>query len=237
MKIEVYCLAHQEAKIMPYFMKHYAQFAKVILLEGHSTDKTVDIALEWGAEIRKVDSNNEVNDEIWLQIKNNCWKDSKADWVIVCDADEFVYSRNLLKILSKTDSVVFLPRLFNMMSEVFPETRSQIYDEIQYGKEGGAKMNLFRPDCVGEINYAIGCHYADPVDKNGNKISPNVTSEILTLHMRHLSRAYTLEKNRYLYSRLSEVNKKHNWGYHLGASEEEYNRWFNNEMAQLIKVI
>ena len=236
MKIETYCLAHQEAKIMPYFMKHYTKFSKVILMEGHSTDKTVEIATDWGAEIRNVDSENTINDQLWLDIKNNCWKDSKADWVIVCDADEFVYHPDLMEYLKMSSEVLYMPRLFNMMSDHYPTTEGQIYDEIQYGKEGGAKMNLFKPSALREINYAIGCHHANPMSYAG-AITPCVNSEILTLHMRHLGRKETIEKNRYLYSRLSEVNKKFGWGYHLGASQEEYNRWFNNEMTATIKVI
>lgn len=242
--IETYCLAHQEEKILPYFLKHYTQFSKVILLEGHSTDRTIEIAESFGAEIRKVDSNNEVNDEIWLQVKNNCWKDSKADWVIICDADEFVYHQNIERYLSETDSILFMPRLFNMMSEKFPTGNDQIYNEVQYGKEGGAKMNLFRPGIVKEINYSIGCHHADPKTEFAD-IKPDLTSPIITMHMRHLGRKETLLKNKYLFSRLSPVNKKHGWGYHLGPNENEteedyekrYNHWFNCEMAQVIKVL
>jgi glycosyltransferase involved in cell wall biosynthesis len=237
MKIETYILAHQEEKIIGYTMKHYTQFSDVILMEGHSTDRTVEIAQHYGAKIMKVDTNNQVNDEVYLQLKNNVWKESKADWVIIADCDEFVYLPNLKVYLENTLAQVIMPRLFNMMSETFPTTKGQIYEEIQYGREGGAKINLFNPSFVKEINYAIGCHHADPIDKFGYKIAPDVQSPILTFHMRHLSRQYTMDKNKYLYSRLSDINKLHNWGYHLAATNEEYNRWFNNEMTALIKVI
>ena len=244
MKIETYCLAHQEERVMPYFMRHYTQFSKVILLEGHSTDRTCEIAQEWGAEIRKVDSQNEVNDEIWTDLKNNCWKQSTADWVIICDVDEYVYHPHIIQYLESIEHIAILPRLFNMMSEKFPTGKGQIYDEVQYGREGGAKLNLFRPSAITDINYGVGCHTAHP-ERNGNKVEPFVTSPIMTFHMRHLSRAYALERNAYLFSRLSEVNKKHGWGYHLGPAPGEsmaeyvnkYNRWFNNESTALIKVI
>ena len=221
---------------MPYFMRHYSAFSQVILMEGHSTDRTVEIAKSFGAIHMEVDTNNQVNDEIYLKLKNNIWKESKADWVIICDADEFVYHSNLKAYLKKTKSIVFMPRLFNMYSEFFPSKDGQIYDEIQYGKEGGAKMNLFRPSELAEINYAIGCHHASPVGKNG-VIIPDLISPIITMHMRHLSRKYIIERNKYYFGRLSDVNKKYGWGYHLGATEEEINRHFNNELTQVIKVI
>ena len=237
MKIDVYCLAHQEAKIMPYFMRHYSQFANVILMEGHSTDKTVEIAESYGARIMKIDSNNQIDDDKWTNLKNNCWKESAADWVIVCDADEFVYHPNLLQILETTESTVFMPRLFNMFSREFPTTNGQIYEEIGYGREGGAKMNLFKPSQVSEINYAIGCHDAKPLDKSGNPIHPNISTPLMTLHMRHLSVEYVIAKNAYLFPRLSEINKKYSWGYHLAAQADEITRYFNNEMTALIKVV
>jgi len=241
MTIETYCLAHQEERIMPYFMRHYTQFSKVILLEGHSTDRTCEIAQEWGAEIRKVDSQNEVNDEIWTSLKDNCWKQSTADWVIICDADEYVYHPALTDYLAATEYTAFLPRLFNMMSEKFPSGNGQIYDEVQYGREGGAKLNLFKPSELTEINYGVGCHVAHP---EGN-VNLSVTSPIMTFHMRHLSRAYALERNAYLFSRLSKTNKDHGWGYHLGPGpgesykeyEKKYYRWFNNESTALLKFI
>lgn len=233
MKIEVFCLAHQEEKILPYFMKHYTQFADVTLMEGHSTDRTVEIAESYGAKIWKVDSNNEVNDDIWTNLKNNCWKESKADWVIICDADEFVWHPNLPKFLEETDFTILLPRLFNMFSDEFPTTTGQIYDEVKHGKEGGAKMNIFRPSEIEEINYSVGCHYARPV---GN-VKLGVTSEVLTLHMRHLSAQYVIDKNAYLFKRLSEVNKSRGWGYHLGSTPEEVRKYMHNEMTQLIKCV
>lgn len=233
MNIETYCLAHQEERIMDYFMKHYSRFSQVILMEGHSTDRTVQIAKSYGAIHMEVDSNNEVNDDIWTNLKNNCWKNSKADWVIICDADEFVVHPDLPGYLEQTKSTIFLPRLFNMFSENFPTTKGQIYDEVQFGREGGAKMNVFKPSEIREINYSVGCHHARP---EGNVIL-DINSPIMTLHMRHLSRQYVIDKNRYLHARLSETNKKHGWGYHLAAPPEEVIRYFNNEMSALIKVI
>ena len=233
MLIETYILAHQEEKIIGYTMKHYTQFSKVIVFEGHSTDRTVEIAESWGAEVRKVDTNNESNELIFLDIKNNCWKGSKADWVIVCDTDEFVYCPNLIEILETTDSTVFLPRLFNMFSEVFPTTEGQIYDEVKMGKEGGSKMNLFRPDQVEEINYDVGCHVSRPT---GN-IKLNLTSPILTLHMRNLSKQYLIEKCAYISGRLSQVNKDNKWGYHVSFPPLKIIQDFNNESTALLQIV
>ena len=233
MRIQTFVLAHQEEKMLPYTMRHYTPFSEVILLEGHSTDRTVEIAESWGAKVWNYDTNDQVDDRTFLEIKNNCWKNSDADWVIICDADEFVYSKNLIGILENTEHTIFMPHLFNMFSDHFPTTEGQIYEEVQYGKEGGAKMNLFRPDQIKEINYGIGCHVAHP---EGN-VKLCITSEIRTFHMRHLSADYVIKRNAYLNSRRSQENKDHGLGYHLEASPAEVRTYMKNEMTAILKVI
>lgn len=233
MKIEAYVLCHQEEKIIPYLMRHYNQFAQVYLMEGHSTDRTVDIALSMGAKIIPVDTGNQVNDKIYLDLKNNAWKDSKADWVIICDTDEFIYHHNIKQYLENTPYTIFLPRLFNMYSETYPTTEGQIYEEVCMGVDGGGKMNLFKPSEIREINYLPGCHNAKP---EGNvKLCAN--SEILTLHFKNLSREYVIERNAYLFNRMSEINKRYGWGFHVGKGAEAVNKDFDDNAERLIKVV
>lgn len=237
MKIDTFVLAHQEEKMIGYFMRHYSLFSQVYLMEGHSTDRTVEIAKSYGAIRIPVDSQNEVNDEIWTSLKNNCWKQSTADWVIVCDTDEFVVHpegiTHLLQFLNNTDATVLLPRLFNMFSGNFPITNGQIYEEVKHGREGGAKMNVFRPSQIKEINYRVGCHHAEPT---GN-VKLDINSPLITLHMRHLSEEYVIARNHYLSSRLSDINKKMGWGFHVSATDDEVCTYMRNEMTSLIKVI
>jgi glycosyltransferase involved in cell wall biosynthesis len=99
---------------MPYFMRHYSQFANVILLESCSTDRTIEIASSFGATIWKYDVPDEINDEWITKLKNNCWKDSRADWVMIVDADEFIYHPNITEILRKTDAMIIRPKFWNM---------------------------------------------------------------------------------------------------------------------------
>ena len=233
MKIEVYVLACNEEKIMPYFLRHYTQFAHIILLESSSTDSTAQMVSDVGGEIWHYDHPDEINDKLFLDMKNNCWKESEADWVIIVDADEYVYHPDLLRILSETDSTIFLPRLFNMFTDKFPTTEGQIYEEVTGGREGGAKMNLFRPKKIREINYAIGCHNASPQ----GDVRLNINSEIMTLHMRHLGSDYVIERNARGARRLSELNKQMGWGYHVNSSEEDVITYMRNEMTGLIQVL
>jgi glycosyltransferase involved in cell wall biosynthesis len=232
-KIEVYTICHNEEKILPYFLRHYTRFADVIIYDNFSTDRSREIAASFGARIIDFDSNNQLRDDLQIEIKDNCWKGSKADWVIVGDTDEFVYHKDLLQTLKTTRATVISPKLYNMFSEVFPSTEGQIFEEITMGIEGGAKLNLFRPGEIKSINYSPGCHHADP---KGNVIFVDIPS-ILTLHMKNLSRQYVIERNAYLGPRLSAINKRNGWGYHMKFGAKEINTAFDNAMGSLIKIL
>jgi glycosyltransferase involved in cell wall biosynthesis len=236
MKIEVYCLANNEELLMPYFMRHYGRFADVIILESCSTDRTIQIAHDMGAEVWSYDMKDELNDQWFTYLKNTCWKDSKADWVMIADADEFIYHLDLVNILKSTDATVIRPRFYDMYSKKFPTTEGQIYDEVTMGVEQLApnpKMNIFRPVDILDMNYAPGCHDASP---SGN-VKIDIDTEIKTLHMRNLSLDYYLAKNQRHSQRRSQVNKDNHWGDHVDLPKEDMIRKFVNGIENAVKVI
>ena len=239
MKIEVYCLANNEELLMPYFMRHYNQFAKVILLESCSKDRTIEIAESMGAEVRSFDKPDEINDLWFTELKNTVWKDSTADWVMIVDADEFIYHPDIVSLLEQTEYTALLPAFYNMYSDVFPTAEGQIYDEVKYGRRWGGEANIYGkiniiklPD-ITDTNYSPGCHRAN---LRGN-VNIGVTSDIKTLHMRNLSREFTVNRVMSHARRMGEYNKKMGWGAHVFKSKEEIIAQMEEEMRDLIKVL
>jgi glycosyltransferase involved in cell wall biosynthesis len=238
MKIEVYAICYNEEKMLPYFIRHYSQFANIIIYDNYSTDKSEEIAIKGGAKVIKYDSNGELRDDIYLQIKNNCWKSSKADWAIVGDCDEFVYHPNLINVLENTDSTAYDLKMYNMYSLKFPTTSGQIYDEVKMGvareKIGSpGKMLLFKPSEITDINYSPGCHSAKP---KGN-VKINAASDIKFLHMRYLSKEYLINRYAEYNKRLSNINKQHDWGGEYQYSVNRLSSDFDNQIRKIIKVI
>jgi len=233
MKIEIYALCHQEATIIPYFMRHYNQYGQVFLYEGHSTDGSAELARSLGAIIIPVDTGNKLRDDIFTDIKNNCWKASRADWVIICDMDEFIYPPNLVAYLETIKETIILPRHFEMVSDVFPTTKGQIYEEVQNGFETKSKMFLFRPTSLTSMNYGIGCHDAVPE----GIVHINRTSEVICMHMRYLSLERILMRNAYLSGRRSEINKKNGWGWHISIPANAAEEFLNENRSKIIKVL
>ena len=91
--VTVYTITYNEEVMIEFFINHYRKIfpnCEINVYDNYSTDLTVDIAKKYGCNVIPYDTNNELSDETYLQIKNNEWKNSKTDWVIVCDCDEFI---------------------------------------------------------------------------------------------------------------------------------------------------
>jgi hypothetical protein len=233
MLIETFAVCHNEEKILPYFLKHYLQYGSVAIFDNESTDSSTDIINNSDATLFSFSSDGKFREDILTRLRNDCWKESKADWVIVTDIDELVYHKNLLKALKRASGTVIMPRMFNMYSDTFPVTQGQIYDEIQYGIEFNSKMCLIKPKEIKEINYEPGCHFAHP---EGN-FKLNFTSDIINLHFKNLSQEYVNERNAYLNTRQSDENRANNWNWHLATTPEQTAEDFAIAKTKLIKVI
>jgi len=237
MKIETYVMVNNEELLVPYIMRHYGSFSKVIFLESNSTDRTVELGIKLGAIIRKYEIPDELDNMTMLQIKEYCWHGSEADWVIVCDADEFVYHPDIISVLDKSKATVIHPTFHNMFSDQFPTTEGQIYDEVNMGTPDGdfwlSKMNLFKPKEIIKMNYAIGAHHAYP---EGNVIIDN-NSGIKTLHMNFLGRQYLINRYRRNKERHSTKDRQNGWGIQSLWSEEQINHYFDEQLKRVIKIV
>lgn len=233
MRIETFILANNEELLMPYIMRHYDRFSDVIILESNSTDRTKEIAHNLGADVWSYDWPDEVNDKIFQNIKNQVWKGSRADWVIIADADEFIWGD--FSQLEKTKFTIIKPQFYDMYSEAFPITEGQIYDEVRMGIQQISplpKMNIFKPGEIINMNYAPGCHEALP---EGNIQIGNPGFK--TLHMRYLSKEYVIDKNARHSRRMSEINRTNRWGWHVDKPAELIIAEFDENMKHLTKII
>jgi len=169
------------------------------------------------------DSGDKIRDDIYRNIKNNCWKKSKADWVIVCDMDEFVYTAHGDKRIK--DFTIIKPVWWEMISDHLPTTDGQIYEEIDYGVPYGrpAKALMFNPKAIKDINYGVGAHTLNP--KGDVRILE--TPLINVLHYKMLSLDYYLKRFALFSSRLSVINRKHKWGYHYDFDQETLIKAYN----------
>ena len=235
-KIEVHALLHNEAQLLPYFVMHYSQFADIYFYESDSTDGSAELARIMGANVINFPTGNVINELVFLEMKNNCWKKSKADWVIIADTDEFVYHPDIINILSNTKYTIFYPQEWRMFTDKFPTTNGQIYDEVKYGipgQFGYNKMNLFRPDQITDMNYDAGCHSCNP---QGNVLLAPET-DIITLHFHDFGVDYRVKRNAHVMSRISEINLQRGWGTHNAWSREKIQAYYDDAKKHVVRVI
>ena len=112
--ITIYTITYNEQFILPHFIKWYRDKfpdCRIVIYDNESTDNTVGIAYENNCEVVFYSTNNKLTDSKYLEIKNNCWKDANTDWVVVCDADEFLeVDKNMLN----TDQTIYKSKGYNM---------------------------------------------------------------------------------------------------------------------------
>ena len=205
MNITMYFINWNDIEYLPFLKIHYGSFCnKIVMYDNYSTDGSVNFAKKLGFEVRTFGKKGELNDQYYLDVKNNCWKEEKhkSDYVIVCDADEFI------KIPDKLTCSI--PRMegYNMVSDQMP--KHSIFD-INTGEpsESYSKWAIFSPSRIKDINYVHGCHVAKPV----GDLSNHDTCQLY--HYRQIGGVDRLIKRHEQYrERMSAFNKKHGMGFH-----------------------
>ena len=215
MNIEAYIIAYNEAETIGLTIKHYKQFcSRIVIFDNFSTDDTREIALSMGCDVRLFGVKGVLSDKEYLKVKNHCWKQSRADWVIVCDADEILWHPDITSVLLE-DCTIMTTYGWNVYSEDVPR---ESWLEITKGYHDGnySKSVIFKPT-LKEINYHYGCHSNNP------KGDIRFSKEVLTLfHYRNVGGYERLSNRHAMYrERLSDHNKEIGLGVHYTFKESQ----------------
>jgi len=233
--VTVHLITYNEELMIEFFVKHYRKLfpnCVIKVYDNYSTDETVKIAENLGCQINYYDSNNKLSDSKFLEIKNNCWKDSETDWVVVCDCDELI-SITEEELINESNNGVTLFKFdgYNMVNTEGPLNlhelsfgfRDTIYD----------KTLLFNKSKINDINYQPGCHVCGPSGEV--KYSTNIYK---MLHYKYLGVEYTVSRYKMFADRLSDENKRMGWSYHYAENEAKLRRYYSEMNSRgLIKLI
>lgn len=224
MKIETFFIGWNRENTIHLTIKHYQKLGKVTYYDNFSDDRTRDIAESLGADVRLFGTAGVLDDDVYTDIKNHCWKNSKADWVIVVDDDE------ILLLPEKMEGTILKPRGFSIFSNDIPK---EDWMEITTGIDDPnySKLCCFRPDQIKDIKYIWGCHQANPV---GNV---EIFEAGTLLHYRSAGGADRLIKLHQTYEPRRQRSPK-NMRYGLGGhyketvdDPEKTRKWFNENLA------
>jgi glycosyltransferase involved in cell wall biosynthesis len=218
LRIVLYYINWNDSFYFPFIKEHYGKFCeRIVMLDNYSTDDSVSIAQKLGFDVKTFGIKGVLDDYEYLNVKNEAWKECRGqgiDYVIVCDADEFICLDNPIGSAPKVTG-------YNIISETLPKKSVM---EINTGSisESYSKQAIFNPDKISEIHFRPGCHF--------NNISGTVTTEgdCRLLHYRCIGGVERMIKRHDLYRpRMSVANIQHGLGYHYNYENiKKTAEWF-----------
>lgn len=237
--ISIYTIAYNEELISEFFIKHYRNMfptCSITVFDNFSTDKTKDIFEKLNCSVIQYDTNNKLSDSKYLEIKNNCWKTSSNDWILICDIDEILHlNEDQLKIEESLGSTLIKGEGYNMYN-ISSNPDDIDIERLQYGLRDSAydKIYIFNKKFISEINYFAGCHSANP--KGVIKFSNN---SYKLLHYKGLGENYVVNRYKMFADRMSDENKKNKWGVQYLETEEKIRTFYRNQIndPQLLKLL
>lgn len=242
MVVHLYTLCWNEATLLPYFLGHYDRFVdRIVIFDNGSTDDSVQL-IERHPKVQgfSFDTAGRFRDDVHLQIKNWAWKTSRgvADFVIVCDMDEFLYHPDItgtLASMCREGYTIARPAGFEMISDSLPRPGRMIHEEIRDGvySEKYSKCILFDPNAIDEMGYLPGCHDCRP----SGSVRLYDSDALKLLHYKRLGLDYVLGRVRMYRERLSDFNRRAGLGYEYDFPDEAHREEFFALKQQARRVI
>lgn len=248
MNLEVHILTSDYSWVLPWTLRHYCSFADRVIVHdgGPSWDEegtTRKLCACHGAIWRQWDTAGELNDDLAVKLKNSCWRDTDAAWVIVADDDELIWfpepamvdgrrfvehaavARHVLSVYENLGAAVIKPHGFEMFSDTLPVLgeHNQIWGAIRDGAPDDkwyAKPVLFSARRVADSGFGLGAHEARVVTKDGyalvvDKDWPRANPPAYLLHYHQIGpEAFVAERYDATFRRFSQKNLAHGWGNH-----------------------
>ncbi len=206
MKVHIFSPCWNEEVLLPYYFRHYKQRfddVRFTIYDNMSTDASREIMLQHGAEIISSDTRGELRGDVQSRIRNHAWKNSDADWIIVCDIDEWIEADDAF--IEQTNCTVVKTEGYHMVGW------HQNLDKVVRGSHHiyWDKCALFRREKITDMNYGPGCHKCKP---EGDVIYNS--ERVLLYHMKCFHPLYYIKRHKLSAARVSEVNRRNGWSRH-----------------------
>lgn len=231
--ITVYTLTYNEELLIKFMIDHYRQRfpgCHIVVYDNYSSDNTNKIATANDCEIRLYDTNNQLQDLKFLEIKNNCWKNSLTDWVIVCDLDELLdISKAQLKAEEHSGTTVIRSKTYDMINLKDNLDIAGMKYGVASPVEG--KLCLFNKKYIREMNYIPGAHACNP---EGHVVYSKKFYKLY--HYASINTDATIERFKARAKRLSPENLKNRWGYHYLMTPQQIQEEYKEERSKAVKV-
>jgi glycosyltransferase involved in cell wall biosynthesis len=222
-----------ESSILPLVIKHWKKFVdNIIFYDNGSTDSSKLIAESMGCQVIHFETGGKLDDIAYLNIKNNAWKNSEADYCIVCDCDEILFflpypERKLFEENLENGTTIFKTHGWNIYSNEIPKD-DLLEITTGYTFDNYSKFIMFSPQKIAEMNYQPGAHKCSPYGEI--KYSDEV---LYLLHYKNIGGVERLlNRNRLFSKRMSVNNMKNGFGSHYNEAEGKTRKVFAERLAK-----
>ncbi|MEI6406279.1 MAG: glycosyltransferase family 2 protein [Actinomycetes bacterium] len=226
--VDIYVPCFNEERIIPYLHKWYAHRlpgASFHIFDNESSDNTVAAALDLGCTVTTFSTSGQYDEGSLRDLRNSAWKTSTAEYVIVCDADEFLEVDEVL--LGNQKPVLVKGIGYNMFGD-----GTQSLDQIDRGLRNTwyDKWLCFRPDSIIDMRLSEGSHTAQP-EYRQSSMAENFVERPL-YHYRAFDVDDLVAKFRRNAERMSAINRERNWGTHYLTQEPELREKYRRSLLE-----
>jgi hypothetical protein len=138
MKVELITMMYNEEFLLPFFLNHYSWVDEIVVLYDKDTNDNSESILcdANNVSIIPFDMPDGMDDGLKSKLISNAYQSSTADWVIVADADEFIFINNsrLSSITSDDQAAsVVLYDVYRHITEPDLDPLQSIYSQRSHG--------------------------------------------------------------------------------------------------------
>lgn len=250
MRLHLYTLCWNEIDILPFVVDYWKRLGieKAVVYDNGSTDGSIEFLQKIPfVELRHFVTQG-MNDIEQRNIKSSAWKESKgiADYVIVCDTDEMIYSNDLESVLQEMRdggyNVLGMPwyaccfdtRPQYVEGKLLHELGTKYYkQQINVTHKHLGKFMLFDPNLIDDMGFSVGCHMAKPTPS----MKLFETKRAVTIHIdKGFSEDYFVQRRMKMAVNLSDVNKRHNYCFQYRKSEEDCRKEYRKYQSECVNV-
>lgn len=233
--LEVFIISWNEEKIISDIIGWYRDRVPdclITLMDNESTDNTKKIAEQMGCNVTYFSSNNQMDELTLMNIRNTCWKSSKAEYIIVCDADEWVDVNRDILLRNNEEKEWDICKCFGY--EMFGYEHDTP-DTLVMGtwSAGYCKPILFKKDRILETNFEAGSHKCNARGEGELKWKINFPN---LYHTKHRSWSNVIDRCALLAARRSQDSKNKGWNFHYSLPESAHKEYRENGLKNSIRV-
>ena len=211
MKIHVYLLCYNELPLLRRTVAHYRSMLgnpDITVVDNMSTDGCNVVAeTELGCTVVQWSSGNYLNEIAITRIKNKEWTLNRdADWVIICDMDEWLDATAVdLQQEALAGTTILRTEGFEVVAASKTEDASDLGTMVRlasgYPRADMAKAICFNPRAIERINYSFGAHKCNPTGRVQWSETPYRLRHMNTLGLRYCTRKHEVRYARAVHMR------------------------------------